>query len=76
MNTEQAEAQTMEKTVADWCTHWKVDVSRLKKNYVVEADGRLVLELEAPLTVPITSLKTRLVLANAEPLTGTGSEVP
>ena len=73
MNAEQAEAQRIDQEVETWCKTWKVDTSKLTKNYVVNEKGQLCLELVAPLHVPITSVKTRLIITDPEPLTGTGT---
>jgi hypothetical protein len=73
MNSEQAEAQRIDQEVETWCKTWKVDVSKLTKTYVLNDKGQLCLELVAPLHVPITSVKTRLIITVPEPATGSGT---
>lgn len=73
-NSEQAEADAVNQVVDTWCETWNVKRDKMKKTYGVNEDGQLTVQVVAPLTTPITSVKTVFIVVNPEPGAGDGSE--
>jgi hypothetical protein len=72
MNIEQVEAKAIDEAVTSWCKIWNVDLTQLTKSYGVDEQGRLTLELSAPLKAPINKVKTKLTIMRAEDEASTG----
>jgi hypothetical protein len=66
MNLEQAEACMVEKLISQWCQTWSVKPDTIKKEFSVDATGRLQIDLSVELKVPITSVKTRLLILSRQ----------
>jgi hypothetical protein len=72
MNIEEAEHIAVKKAVDNWCKVWNVDTTKLAKTYGIDEKDHLTLELSAPLRTPITKVKTKLTIINAEDEASTG----
>jgi hypothetical protein len=60
VNLEHQEAVAIDDAINQWCKTWHVDRKNLKEVASVDEHGNLFIQLEAKLTVPITSIKTTL----------------
>lgn len=66
MNLEQQEAAAVDQLVLNWCKTWNVNPAKVSKNFSVNPQGQLQLDLHLDLAIPITSVNTRIVVLNSD----------